>query len=377
MCDGLVNSPAKGGGINKLELRINMKIDFKKAEKLKEKPDANNLGFGKIFCDYMFTMLYDEGCGWHDAKIEPFANFEMNPAAMVFHYAQECFEGLKAFRGQTGEIGIFRPDENAKRMNKTHKRLCMPPIDEADFACAVKALVKTEKEWVPSAEGTSLYLRPCTIATQANLGVKVSESYLFYIIASPSGAYYTEGINPIKIYVEDEYIRAAPGGTGGVKFGGNYAASLIAQKKAEKLGYSQVLWLDGVERKYVDEVGSMNCFFVIDGKIYTAPTENGTVLEGITRKSCIELLKEKGLQVFEEKVSINSIVNAAKNGSLQEIFGTGTAAAISPVGQLGYKNEDIIINGGKIGEITAELYKELTDIQYGRIADKHGWVVKV
>ena len=254
----------------------------------KAKPDEKHLGFGNHYTDHMFIMDYTEGRGWHSPRIEPYHSLELDPAALVFHYAQECFEGMKAYRAANGRVLLFRPEKNAARMQSTHRRLCIPEIPVEDFVQAVKALVSVDKDWVPGEPDTSLYLRPFTIATEAHLGVKPSASYQFIIIASPSGAYYAEGMNPVKIYVEDEYVRATPGGTGYIKCGGNYAASLIGQMKAHDLGYSQVLWLDGVERKYVEEVGSMNCFFKIDGVIRTAPCV-GTVLPGITRMSCIEL----------------------------------------------------------------------------------------
>lgn len=321
-------------------------------------------------------MDYTEGIGWHDARIVPYGPLSLDPAAMVFHYAQESFEGMKAYRTPNGEIQLFRPEKNAARMQSTHKRMCIPEVPVEDFVQACKALVSVEKDWVPSAEGTSLYLRPFAIATEAHLGVKPSETYKFIIIASPVGAYYAEGINPVKIYVEDEYVRATPGGTGFIKCGGNYAASLISQVKAHDLGYAQVLWLDGIEKKYVEEVGSMNCFFKIDGTIYTAPT-CGTVLPGITRMSCIELLKKWGYKVSEERLAILDIMKASEEGKLEEVFGTGTAAVISPVGELRYEDKVAVINNGKIGEVTQKLYDTLTGIQWGKIEDDMNWTTKV
>ena len=288
-------------------------------------------------------MDYTEGRGWHSPRIEPYHSLELDPAALVFHYAQECFEGMKAYRAANGRVLLFRPEKNAARMQSTHRRLCIPEIPVEDFVQAVKALVSVDKDWVPGEPDTSLYLRPFTIATEAHLGVKPSASYQFIIIASPSGAYYAEGMNPVKIYVEDEYVRATPGGTGYIKCGGNYAASLIGQMKAHDLGYSQVLWLDGVERKYVEEVGSMNCFFKIDGVIRTAPCV-GTVLPGITRMSCIELLEKWGYKVdCESRLPIADVIRAGKEGKLEEVFGTGTAAVISPVGELRYEDEVLTI----------------------------------
>lgn len=354
-----------------------MEIKVEQTMSPAEKPDEANLGFGVHFTDHMFTMEYDTEKGWHNAKVVPFAPFTMSPAAMVFHYGQECFEGLKAFRTPEGKVQLFRPDRNAARMAATHKRLCIPEIPEEDFVQAVKALVEVDKDWVPSSEGASLYIRPCTIASEAVLGVRPSTKYLFFIIASPSGAYYSHGFNPVKIYVEDEYTRAAPGGTGAAKCGGNYAASLIGQQKAYALGYEQVLWLDGAQRRYVEEVGSMNCFFKINGEIYTAPTATGTVLPGITRMSCIELMKDWGYTVKEEPIDIQFIVSAAKNGQLEEVFGTGTAAVISPVGELRYKDELMQVNNNEIGPLTSRLYQTLTDLQWGRTHDDKGWMLPV
>ena len=352
-------------------------IKIQKTTTPKAKPDENRLGFGNYYTDHMFVMDYTESQGWHSARIEPYHALSLDPAAMVFHYAQESFEGLKAYRTKEGKVQLFRPEKNGERLQSTHERLCIPTIPVEDFVQAVKTLVDVDRDWVPSAEGTSLYLRPFTIATEAHLGVKPSDSYQFLVIASPSGAYYEEGLNPVKIYVEDEYVRAAPGGTGFIKCGGNYAASLAGQMKAHEMGYSQVLWLDGIERKYVEEVGSMNCFFKIDGVIRTAPCV-GTVLPGITRMSCIELLRDWGYTVdCETRLSIDEVMQAARTGHLEEVFGTGTAAVVSPVGQLYYEGETAVIGGGKIGEVTQRLYDTLTGIQWGTVADEKGWVVSV
>ena len=352
-------------------------IKIEKVAAPKQHPtDESKLGFGKIFTDHMFVMDYTEGQGWHDARIVPYAPLVLDPAALVFHYAQECFEGMKAYRRADGGVQLFRPEKNAQRMQSTHQRLCIPEIPVEDFVQAVKALVKVDEAWVPHADGTSLYIRPFTIATEAVLGVKASAEYKFIIIASPSGAYYAEGINPVRIYVEDQYVRATPGGTGYIKCGGNYAASIIASEKAHQLGFSQVLWLDGVERKYVEEVGSMNIFFKIDGQIYTAPTV-GTVLPGITRMSCIELLKSWGYQVNETRLAITDIMDAAEAGKLEEVFGTGTAAVISPVGELVYEDSKAEINCCVIGSVTQKLYDTLTGIQWGKLPDEHGWIQTV
>lgn len=342
-----------------------------------QKPDESKLGFGSIFTDHMFIMDYTEGKGWHSPRIEPYHALEMNPAAMVFHYAQECFEGMKAYRTEDDRILLFRPEKNAARMQSTHRRLCIPEIPVEDFVQAVTALTHIDRDWVPHAENTSLYLRPFTISTEPHLGVKASSSYQFIVIASPSGAYYEEGINPVKIFVEDEFVRATPGGTGYIKCGGNYAASLAGQEKAHRLGYSQVLWLDGVERKYVEEVGSMNCFFKIGGVVHTAPVV-GTVLPGVTRMSCLDLLRSWDYKVDDEtRLSIDAVMEAAQTGTLEEVFGTGTAAVISPVGELRYGEQTVVVNNGAIGALTQRLYDTLTGIQWGRLPDSMGWTVEV
>lgn len=346
----------------------------------KAKPtDETKLGFGKTFSDHMFIMDYDAGQGWHDARIVPYAPIVLDPSAVVFHYAQECFEGMKAYRTGENKIQLFRPDCNARRMNNTQERLCMPDIPEEDFVQAVKAIVEVEKDWVPHAEGASLYIRPFTIATMAQLGVHASSKYQFIIICAPSGAYYAAGLAPIKIYVEDTYVRACPGGTGFTKCGGNYAVSLLAGQIAEEKGYSQVLWLDGVERKYVEEVGAMNIFFKIDGKLYTAlaQDQDGTVLPGVTRRSIMELLRDWGYEVVEGKLAIDDVMAASKAGKLEEVFGTGTAAVVSPVKQLDYEDQSALIGGGEIGPLTQKLYDTLTGIQWGKLPDTKGWIVPV
>ena len=342
----------------------------------KAKPDESNLGFGKKFTDHMFVMDYTEGEGWHDARIVPYGPFELDPATVVFHYAQEIFEGMKAYRTADDTIQLFRPDCNAKRFQDSADRLCIPKIPVEDYIQAVETLVDVDRDWVPHSDGASLYIRPFVFANDVGLGVHASKHYIFCIICAPSGAYYAEGINPVRIYVEDEYIRAAPGLTGFTKCGGNYAASLISQVKGHELGYEQSLWLDGVEHKYVEEVGSMNCFFKIDGTIYTAPCV-GTVLPGVTRRSCIALLEKWGYTVSEERLPIVDIVKASKEGKLEEVFGTGTAAVISPVGELRYEDDVCKINDGKIGDVTQRLYDTLTGIQWGTKPDDMGWTVPV
>lgn len=354
---------------------LDIKITKTTAPKAKPQ-DESKLGFGKIFSDHMFLMDYTAGEGWHDARIVPYGPWEMDPATTVFHYAQEIFEGMKAYRTAEGRIQLFRPDCNANRFNDSADRLGMPPIPPEDFVQAVKALVDVDRDWVPHSDGASLYIRPFCVATDVGLGVHAAKHYRFAIICSPSGAYYAEGLDPVRIYVEDEYIRAAPGLTGFTKCGGNYAASLVSQVKAHDLGYEQTLWLDGVEHKYVEEVGSMNCFFKIDGTVYTAPTA-GTVLPGVTRMSCIELLKKWGIPVSEDRLPIAKVIEASKEGKLEEVFGTGTAAVISPVGELRYENEVAYINGGEIGELTHKLYNTITGIQWGKLPDDMGWTTKV
>ena len=343
----------------------------------KAKPQTEKLGFGKTFTDHMFIMNYTEGKGWHDARIVPYGPVSLDPASMVFHYGQEMFEGLKAYRTADGSIQLFRPQKNIERMNNTNRRLCIPQVDPDDVLQAIKTLVEVEKDWVPAFDGTSLYIRPFIIATDPFLGVHASKTYLFMIILAPSGSYYPEGINPVKIFIETEYVRASRGGTGFAKCGGNYAASLVGQEKAEKLGYAQVLWLDAIERKYIDEVGAMNVFFVIDGEVITPSLDEGSILPGVTRASCIELLKSWGYKVTERRVSVDELYAAHREGKLNEAFGTGTAAVISPIGELNDDGDIIILNNNEIGPIAQKLYDNLTGIQWGRQADTMGWVVKV
>ena len=354
-----------------------MEIKIERAKTLKPKPAADAaLGFGKYYTDHMFVLDWDKDQGWHDARIVPFAPIPLDPATMVLHYAQETFEGLKAYRTKDGRILLFRPEMNARRFANSNRRLCMPELSEDMFVEAVEALVSYEQDWVPAKEGTSLYIRPFMFATEAAVGVHPASSYKFVIILSPVGAYYPEGVNPVKIYVEDEYVRATKGGTGFTKCGGNYAASIAAQVKAEKLGYTQVLWLDGVERKYVEEVGTMNVMFMINDEIITAPCE-GTVLPGVTRDSIIHILKSWGYQVSERHLAIDELMQAGHDGTLQEAFGTGTAAVISPIGELRYNDDEVIIHDFKTGELTQKLYDTLTGIQWGDIEDTFGWTREV
>jgi len=324
----------------------------------------------------MFVMDYTEGKGWHDPRIVPYGPITLDPSCMVFHYGQAVFEGLKAYKAADGRILLFRPQKNMERINISNDRLCIPPID-VDFAVeACKTLVNLEKDWIPEAEGTSLYIRPFIIATDPFLGVRPSLTYQFYIILSPVGAYYKEGINPVKIYVESNYVRAVKGGIGFAKTPGNYAASLKAQMDAKNIGYTQVLWLDGVEKKYIEEVGTMNVFFVINDEVVT-PSLEGSILAGITRASTIELLKAEGIKATERKISIEEVYEAHAAGTLKEAFGTGTAAVISPIGELNWNNNKIAINDGKIGEISKKVYDTITGIQSGKLKDTFGWIVEV
>lgn len=352
-----------------------MEVQFVESKNLKEKP-TGALGFGKYYTDYMFVMDWDAGQEWHDARVVPYGPLEFDPASMVLHYAQETFEGLKAYRTKDGKVQLFRPEMNAKRFANSNKRLSMPTLPVDMFVDAVKTIVKYSQDWIPTGEGESLYIRPFMFATEAAIGVHAASHYKFMIICSPVGAYYAEGVNPVKIYVEDEYVRATKGGTGFTKCGGNYAGSLAAQVKAEELGYSQVLWLDGVHRKYIEEVGSMNVMFEIDNKIVTAPCE-GTVLPGVTRDSILHILKDWGYEIEERHLSVDELMEAGHNGKLQEAWGTGTAAVISPIGELYYKGDKVTVSDFKTGELTQKLYDTLTGIQWGTIEDPYGWTVVV
>jgi len=342
----------------------------------KEKPNPDELRFGQLFTDHMFIMEYTTGKGWHDGKIVPYGPLQMEPAAAVFHYAQEMFEGLKAYKSKDGRVLLFRPDMNAKRTTNTNERMCIPHLDEELMVEAIKAVVDVDKDWIPEKKGTSLYIRPFIIADEPFLGVRPSDHYLFMIILSPVGPYYEGGLAPTKIYVEDDFVRATPGGTGFAKIGGNYAAGMKSQEKAHDLGYEQVLWLDGVERKYVEEIGTSNAFFKIGDEVITAPL-SGTILPGITRDSVIQLLKQWGMKVSERRITIEEIFEAGKQGNLVEMFATGTAAVISPVGELSWKDEKVVINNGEIGELSQKLYDELYGLQIGEVEDQLGWTVEV
>ncbi len=353
-----------------------MDLSITRSENLKPKPDDAKLGFGTLFTDHMFNMDYSLEGGWQAARIEPYGSIEMDPATMFLHYGQGVFEGLKAYRTDSGQIQLFRPQENIKRLNRSCRRMCIPEIDE-DFALeSLKQLITLEKDWVPGAPETSLYIRPTIIAMDPFLGVRASHTYRYFVILSPVGAYYPEGFNPVKILVTSELVRAVRGGVGEAKTPGNYAASLLAGEQAHKAGYTQVLWLDGVEQKYLEEVGSMNIFFVIDDEIIT-PELNGSILPGITRKSVIELAKHWGQKVSERKVSIDELFEAHAAGRLKEVFGSGTAAVISPVGQIKYGDQVVTINDNQTGPVAQKLYDAITGIQYGKAEDPLGWVEKI
>jgi branched-chain amino acid aminotransferase len=351
-------------------------IAFQRTTQPQAKPDQNNLGFGNYFTDHMFIMDYTEGKGWHDPRIIPYGPLQLDPSVMVLHYGQATFEGLKAYKARDGRVLLFRPYANMERLNVSNERLCIPKIDVEFGVEAIRTLVNLEKEWIPEAEGTSLYIRPFVIATDAHVGVHPAHTYYFIIILSPVGAYYPEGINPVKIYVEDTYVRAVKGGMGYVKTAGNYAASLKAQEEANQKGYTQVLWLDGVEKKYVEEVGTMNVFFKVDGEVIT-PALEGSILPGITRNSSIQLLKHWGVPVSERRISIQELYDAHAAGKLEEAFGTGTAAVISPIGELNYRGERITINNGETGPIAHRLYDTITGIQGGEKEDPFNWALEI
>ncbi|MFC6331705.1 branched-chain amino acid aminotransferase [Paenibacillus septentrionalis] len=352
-----------------------LEITIERSAQLKQKPDENKLGFGQYYTDHMFILEYTEGKGWHSGRVVPYQNISLDPAAKVFHYGQTVFEGMKAYRTEDG-IKLFRPKKNFERLNKSNARLSIPHLDEELAYEGLIKLLDVDREWVPSAEGTSLYIRPFIIATEPALGVNPSLNYLFMIIMSPVGAYYAEGVNPVKIHVESHFVRAVAGGVGEAKTAGNYAAGLNAQEEAKDRGYSQVLWLDGVHRKYIEEVGSMNVFFKINGVVVT-PQLNGSILNGITRNSVITLLKHWDVPVEERRISIDELIEAHRNGQLEEAFGTGTAAVISPIGELSYNDEKYVINEGKTGELSSKIYDTITGIQKGTVEDPFGWLVSL
>ena len=354
-----------------------MEISITKTTSPKQKPqDQSKLGFGNYYTDHMFIMNYDEGEGWHDARIVPYGPIPLDPAAMCLHYGQEVFEGLKAYRTPDGSINLFRPEKNMARLNVSNERLCIPQIDEAFAVEAIKKLVEIDADWIPTNPGTSLYIRPFIFAVDPHVGVHPAHHLMFVIILSPVGSYYAGGLNPVDIYIEQNYVRAVKGGTGFAKTAGNYASSLKAQDEASKFGYSQVLWLDGVEHKYIEEVGAMNVFFVIGDEVVT-PELSGSILSGITRMSVIELLKSLGYKVSERRISVQELYEAHERGELKEAFGTGTAAVISPIGTFEWNKNKITVADGGIGEISQMLYDTITGIQGGKIEDKYGWTVRI
>lgn len=352
-------------------------IRVERTKNPKQKPvDQSSLGFGRIFTDHMFMMNYDVGEGWHDPRIVPYGPISLDPAAMCLHYGQEVFEGLKAYKGVDGQVRLFRPDKNMARLNVSNERLCIPLVDEELAVEATRKLVDIDQDWIPTAEGTSLYIRPFIFAVDPFVGVHPANHLLFVIILSPVGAYYPTGLNPVKIYVEQNYVRAVKGGMGFTKTAGNYASSLKAQSDAEKKNFSQVLWLDGMERKYIEEVGTMNVFFSIGDEIIT-PALQGSILSGVTRMSVIDILRSWGLNVVERPISIQELADAADSGLLKEAFGTGTAAVISPVGELLWGEKSIVINEGKIGSLSQKLYDTLTGIQWGKLPDPMHWTMEL
>jgi branched-chain amino acid aminotransferase len=355
---------------------MDLKIELTEASGRKALPPQDNLGFGIYLSDHMFLMEYKKGIGWHSPRIMPYGNFSLDPAAACFHYGQAIFEGLKAYRGRDGRIRLFRAGDNMARLNRSAWRMCMPQIEEKDLLDAIKALIRIEERWVPDAKGTSLYIRPFMFATEAFLGVRPAKKYLLAVILSPVGAYYAEGFNPVRIFVTDKYVRAAVGGVGEAKTAGNYAASLMASEEAKKLGFTQVLWLDAAERRYVEEVGTMNIFFLLEDTLVT-PALTGSILPGITRDSVLTLARDWGLKVNERSVAIDEVLEGITNGTLKECFGTGTAAVVSPVGSLYYKERDYPINEGETGSLSQRLFDEITGRQYGEREDTHGWVEAV
>jgi branched-chain amino acid aminotransferase len=344
------------------------------AESMKQKiSDETQLGFGKLFTDRMLLIEWKAGQGWCDARIQPYAPFVLDPSCAVFHYAQEIFEGLKAYKWADGQVALFRPEMNSRRFNQSADRICMPAVPEELFLKGIEQLISLEQEWIPTAPGTSLYIRPAMIAVEPVLGVKPSDHYYFFVILSPVGAYYAAGFNPINILVEDHYVRAVAGGTGEAKTGGNYASSLKAALEAKKKGYDQVLWLDGREQRYIEEVGSMNMFFAYGRKIVTAPL-NGSILSGITRDSVLTLAASLGYEVEQRPIDISELMADIRSGKVTEAFGSGTAAVITPVAKLCFKDECVQLCGGGVGELTQLLYDTLTGIQTGKLKDEFGWV---
>ncbi len=342
----------------------------------KQVPDDSKLGFGQFFTDHMFNMDYHPGLGWHNARIEPYAPIRMDPATIVLHYGQAIFEGLKAYRTTNGKIQLFRPDRNMARLNRSAQLVCIPEVDEVFLLDALKKLIAIDQKWVPRAPETSLYIRPTVVAMDPYLGVRPSDTYRLFIILSPVGAYYPEGFNPVKIWVTDKYVRAVRGGLGEAKIPANYAASLYGAEVAKEAGYTQVLWLDAIEHRYIEEVGTMNILFVINGSLITPPL-GGSILPGITRDSILNLSEDWSIPVEERPITIDEVMAAHKDGSLQEIFGSGTAAVISPVSHLAWQDDVLTVGDGKVGPIAKRFYDAITDIQYGRTEDPFGWILPV
>jgi len=355
---------------------VNSTIAVTRAATLKPKPRDSDLSFGIVFTDYMAVIPYQQGHGWGEARIEPYGPLSLDPAAAVLHYAQTVFDGLKAFRGEDGVARMFRPRQHLERLQRSATRMCMPVIDAEQVLDTLLSLLELEQDWAPRAPGTALYIRPIIIATEPFLGVRPARSYLFYIILSPVGSYYPGGLTPLRILVSDRYVRAVEGGVGDAKTGGNYAASLFAAEEAHAAGYDQVLWLDGLQRRYLDEVGTMNIMVRIEDEVVTPPL-SGTILPGITRDATLTLMREWGLRVSERPISIDEVVDAAENGRLREVWGTGTAAVVSPVGELAYRDARVTVNEGRIGEVTQRLYDAVTAIQYARVPDTHGWMTPI
>ena len=353
-----------------------LEIKITKRQELKPKQDESKLTFGTEFTDHMFMMDYSKGKGWHDARILPYGDLKISPAATVLHYAVETFEGMKAYKTPDGSIQFFRPMENFARLNRSNKRMCVPEMDSEFLLKALRTLVDIDQDWVPSAPGTALYIRPFIFATDPYIGVRISDHYTMVIILSPVGAYYSTGLQPTRMHVEDVYARTVRGGTGEAKCGGNYAGGLAAQEKAHNKGFEQILWLDGAERKYIEEVGTSNIFFKIDDEFWT-PELTGTILPGITRKSVIELLRSWGETVKEVHISIDEFVDLYHQGQVKEVFGTGTAAVVSPIGSLEYMGENMVYNNGEIGEYAQKIYDTLFGIQSGTCEDSFGWTVKL
>lgn len=350
-----------------------MKIEIQRTTHPRSKPVLPDLGFGRVFTDHMLLMDYDKASGWGAPRIVPYGPLSLDPSTTVFHYAQAMFEGMKAFRGKDGKIRLFRAERHARRMAEGARRLCMPSVDVETMVQSLHALIAVDEEWVPSAPMTALYIRPTMIGTDPVLGVRASSRYTYFVILSPVGAYYASGFNPQKIWIEEKYVRAVAGGTGAVKASANYVSSLLASEEAKARGYAQVLWLDAKEHRYIEEVGTMNLFVRINDEVVTAPLE-GTILGGVTRDCVLTLLRSWGVKVTERRMSVEELVGAHADGSLKEVFGSGTAAVISAVGELGRESGKLVVNDGRVGELSQRLFDEITGIQYGTRPDTFGWL---